>query len=132
LRRINDSAPTMRDLADEFDRVMAQLTARNAAGASWASRGWSRMAAVFGGGAPAGDTGVVEHLRALAMDGRFTEAADEIAASGDADLGAAWVARVRIRATAVVATQALLTYSLAAYENAFAASGSDAGGRLTQ
>jgi hypothetical protein len=132
LRRINDSAPTMRDLADEFDRVMAQLTARNAAGASWASRGWSRMAAVFGGGAPAGDTGVVEHLRALAMDGRFTEAADEITASGDADLGAAWVARVRIRATAVVATQALLTYSLAAYENAFAASGSDAGGRLTQ
>jgi hypothetical protein len=132
LRRINDSAPTMRDLADEFDRVMAQLTARNAAGASWASRGWSRMAAVFGGGAPSGDTGVVEHLRALAMDGRFTEAADEITASGDADLGAAWVARVRIRATAVVATQALLTYSLAAYENAFAASGSDAGGRLTQ
>jgi hypothetical protein len=132
LRRVNDSAPTMRDLADEFDRLMAQLTARNGAGANWASRGWSRMAAMFGGAAPAGDTGNIEHLRALAMDGRFTEAADEIAASSDADLGAAWVARVRIRATAVVATHALLTYSLAAYENAFAASGPDAGGRLTQ
>ena len=36
------------------------------------------------------------------------------------------------RATAVVATQALLSYSLAAYENAFAAAKTDAGGRLTQ
>ena len=132
LRRVNDSAPTMRDLADEFDRVMAQFATRYGAGQSWASLGWSRVATMFGGGAQTRDTGIIEHLRALAMDGRFTEAADEIAASSDADLGAAWVARVRIRATAVVATQALLTYSLAAYENAFAASGSDAGGRLTQ
>jgi len=90
------------------------------------------MSTMFAGGAQVGTTGNLEHLRALAMDGRFTEAAEELAASSDADLGAAWVARVRTRATAVVATQALLTYSLAAYENAFAASGPDAGGRLTQ
>jgi cell division protein FtsB len=132
LRRINDGAPTMRDLADEFDSVLARLAARTDAEASWASRGWTRLATMFGGPSQAGNANLIEHLRALASEGRFSEAADEIQASNDSDLGAKWVARVRTRATAVVATQALLAYSLVAYENAFAATGPDAGGRLTQ
>ena len=131
LQRINDSAPTMRDLADELDRVIARLVAHSDAGASWANRGWTRLSTLFGGGATSGSGALVERLRGLATDGRFSEAADEIQASSEADLGADWVARVRARATAVVATQSLLSYSLAAYENAFAP-GSDVGGRLTQ
>jgi hypothetical protein len=131
LRRVSAGAPTMRDLADEFDVVVARLAARSDAAASWTSRGWTRVTTLFGGAAPAGNAKLVEHLRALARDGRFSEAADEIDASNDADIGADWVARVRARATAVVATQALLSYSLAAYENAFAAP-DDAGGKPTQ
>jgi hypothetical protein len=135
LRRINDSAPTMHELAEELDRVVARLTARADAGASWTNRGWSRLAGMFGGSGTAGGAGasggIIDRLRGLAAEGRFSEAADELQASSDADLGAEWVARVRARATAVVATQALLGYSLAAYENAFAP-GSDVGGRLTQ
>ena len=132
LRYVNDGAPTMRDLADEFDRVIARFAARADAGSSWASRGWTRVASLFGGPVAAGDTTFARHLRALATDGRFSEAADEIAASSDADLGADWVARVRARAAAVISTQALMAYSLAAYENAFAASGANAGGQRTQ
>jgi hypothetical protein len=132
LRYVNDGAPTMRDLADEFDRVLARFAARADAGSSWASRGWTRVASLFGGPVAAGDTTFAWHLRALATDGRFSEAADEIAASSDADLGADWVARVRARAAAVISTQALMAYSLAAYENAFAASGANAGGQRTQ
>jgi len=36
LRYVNDGAPTMRDLADEFDRVLARFAARADAGSSWA------------------------------------------------------------------------------------------------
>jgi hypothetical protein len=129
LRHINNGVPTMRDLADEFDGVMARLSARSDATTSWASRGWTRLGMLFGGTVPAGGARFIDHLRALASDGRFSEAADEIQASTDSDLGAAWIARVRARATAVVAIQALLAYSLVAYENAFATAASEAGGR---
>ena len=132
LRRMNDGAPTMRDLADEFDRVIARIAARSDTAAAWASRGWSRLAAAFGGASQGGDDALIERLRALASEGRFSEAADMLQTSDDSDLGATWVAHVRTRATAVVATQTLLSYSLAAYENAFAAAKTDAGGRLTQ
>lgn len=121
LRGVRDGAPTMHDLAEEFDRVIAALAASSEAGASWASRNWTRVAALFGGSAPTGSSRLIQHLRALAADGRFTEAANEIMESEAADLGMAWAARVRTRATAVLATQSLLTYSLAAYESAFAA-----------
>lgn len=130
LRRMGDAAPTMRDLADEFDVVVARLAARSDAATSWASRGWSRVTTLFGGVASTGNAKLVEQLRALARDGRFSEAADAIEASNDADVGADWITRVRARATAVVATQALLSYSLAAYESTFAAPDA-AGGKPT-
>ena len=66
---------------------------------------------------------LIEHLRALAVDGRFSEAASELEKSDEGDIGADWAARVHERAAAVSATQALLAYSLAAYENAFAIAG---------
>jgi len=132
LRRFADGVPTMRDLADEFDGVMARFRAQSAAQGSWASRGWSNLTALFTGGPKDGNARLVEHLRALAADGRFSEAADEIAASADADLGAEWVARVHARAIAVVATQAVLGYALAAHENAYAVPVVGPGGKLTQ
>jgi hypothetical protein len=132
LRRMSEGAPTMHDLANEFDRVVARIAVRLDATTSWASRGWSRLATAFGGAAQSGDDTLVDRLRALASEGRFSEAADVLQASNESDLGATWVTRVRTRATAVVATQALLSYSLVAYENAFAAAKTDAGGRLTQ
>jgi hypothetical protein len=128
LRTVSDGTPTMRDLADEFDSVLARIASRTNNGSSWASRGWTSVAALFGRGAPAGDDSQIQRLRLLAADGRFSEAADELAASRHADLAADWVARVRARATAVVAAQALLTYSLAAYENAAAAANTPGGG----
>ena len=42
LRGLNDGVPTMRDLADEFDRVMARFVARSDASSSWAVRNWAR------------------------------------------------------------------------------------------
>jgi len=124
LRAISDGTPTMRDLADQFDRVIAQLAARNLAEVSWAAAGWNRVAALFGRGVqPTEDARLIQHLRALAATGRFSEAASELEASDAADIGANWAAQVHVRAEAVVATQALLVYSLAAYQNAFAAAG---------
>ena len=123
LHATSDGVPTMRDLADEFDRVIARMAARSGAGATWANTGWSRVMALFGGGVPAEDAKVIEHLRALAVDGRFSEAASELEKSDEGDIGADWAARVHERAAAVSATQALLAYSLAAYENAFAIAG---------
>jgi hypothetical protein len=122
LRATSDGTPTMRDLADEFDRVIAQLATRSRADTSWVRSGWNRVAAMFGPGTPSDSAGQFAHLRALAADGRFTEAASELEASDDADIGANWAARVRARANAVLATQALLAYSLAAYQNAAAGS----------
>jgi hypothetical protein len=81
------------------------------------------VAALFGGGLPPESARLIEHLRALAVDGRFSEAASELEKSDESDIGAEWAARVRERAAAVSATQALLVYSLAAYENAFAIAG---------
>lgn len=121
LRGASDGAPTMRDLADEFDRLLAQIAGRSGVGTSWMSAGFSRIAAMFGGGASLENARLIEHLRALAADGRFSEAATELEASDAADIGANWAARVHARANAVLATQALLAYSIAAYENAFAA-----------
>jgi hypothetical protein len=123
LHTTSDGTPTMRDLADEFDRVIARMSARSGAGATWANTGWSRVAALFGGGLPPESARLIEHLRALAVDGRFSEAASELEKSDESDIGAEWAARVRERAAAVSATQALLVYSLAAYENAFAIAG---------
>lgn len=123
LHATSDGTPTMRDLADEFDRVIARMAARSGAGATWANTGWSRVAALFGGGAPPEDARLIEHLRVLAVDGRFSEAASELERSGESHIGADWAARVHERAAAVSATQALLAYSLAAYENAFAIGG---------
>jgi hypothetical protein len=124
LHAISDGTPTMRDLADQFDQVIAQLAARNGAETSWARAGWNRVATLFGRGAPPSeDARLVRHLRTLAVDGRFSEAAGELEASDAADIGANWAAQVHARAEAVVATQALLAYSLAAYQNAFAATG---------
>jgi hypothetical protein len=123
LQAISDGAPTMRDLADEFDRVIARIAARSGSGTTWANTGWSRFTALFGGGAPLENPGLIEHMRALAMNGRFSEAASELEKSDEGDIGADWAARVRERATAVSASQALLAYSLAAYDNAFAIAG---------
>lgn len=123
LSPFREGAPTMRDLADELDRVIARLAARSGVDGSWTGRSWARFAQLFGGASPSGDAALVERLRSLATDGRFTEAASEIMQSSAADDGMAWAARVRARATAVVATQSLLVYSLAAYENAFGATG---------
>jgi hypothetical protein len=122
LHAYQNGAPTMRDLADELDRLMARLTTASDAEGSWTSRAWTRVERFFGG-AQSPNAVLVRRLHALAIDGRFTEAASEIMASNAADEGMAWAARVRARATAVVATQSLLAYSLAEYENAFAATG---------
>jgi len=123
LHSTGDGAPTMRDLGDELDRLIAQIAARAGASTSWARSGWNRVAGLFGGATPAGNARLVEQLRTLAADGRFSEAANELETSDDADLGANWAARVRVRANAVLAAQALLAYSIAAYENAMASTG---------
>lgn len=132
LRQLNDGVPTMRDLAAEFDQAMARFAARSDATGSWSERGWARISRLFGGAASGGNAALAAHLRALAVDGRFSEAADEIMASSDADLGTEWAARVRARATAVVAAQVLLNYALTAYDAAYAASVGDAAGKPTQ
>jgi hypothetical protein len=132
LRQLNDGVPTMRDLADEFDQVIARFAARSDATGSWSERGWARISRLFGGGASSGNAALVAHLRALAVDGRFSEAAEEISASSDADLGTEWAARVRARARAVVAAQVLLNYALTAYDAAYAAPVVDAAGKPTQ
>jgi hypothetical protein len=132
LRQLNDGVPTMRDLADEFDQVMARFASRSDATGSWSERGWVRISRLFGSGASSGNAALVAHLRALAVDGRFSEAADEIMASSEADLGTEWAARVRARASAVVAAQVLLNYALTAYDAAYAAPVGDAAGKPTQ
>jgi hypothetical protein len=123
LHAISDGVPTMRDLADEFDRVIARMAARSGAGTTWTNTGWNRVTALFRDGVSGESTRLIEHLRALAVDGRFSEAASELEKSDEGDIGADWAARVHERATAVSATQALLAYSLAAYDNAFAIAG---------
>jgi hypothetical protein len=130
LQAVGQGTPTMRDLADEFDRVIARMAGGSDAGQSWTSRSWANLTGLFSGAVPNGNSRFIERLRALANDGRFSEAASEIDASSEAATGAEWVGRVRARANAVIATQVLLTYSLAAYQNAFAVV--DAGGKLTQ
>ena len=132
LRGLNDGVPTMRDLADEFDRVMARFVARSDASSSWAVRNWARVSGLFGAAPSGSNAALAAHLRALATDGRFTEAADAIMASSDADLGMEWAARVRARANAVIAAQILLNYALSAYETAYAAPVGDAAGKPTQ
>jgi hypothetical protein len=132
LRALSNGAPTMRDLADGFDRLMARSVARNEQMTSWASRNWSRVTSLFGAGTPNGNAALLDHLRALAADGRFSEAADAVEASSYADLGRDWASQVRSRATAVVAAQTILNYSLTAYEDAYAAQGGYAGGKPTQ
>ena len=119
LHDVSGGTPTMHDLGDELDRLIARLAARSQADGSWATRSWNRVTQLFGGGEPSGDTRLLARLRMLAINGRFSEAASEIMASDDADLGMAWASRVQSRVTAVVAAQALLSYALAAYENAF-------------
>lgn len=123
LRGANDGVPTMRDLADELDRIIAILATRSSVETTWLNAGWSRLAAAFGGNPPAGDAALIARLRALAAEGRFTEAASVLQASPGADVGANWAARVSTRVHAVLATQTLLSYSLSAYESAFAATG---------
>src|SRR5262249_10500035 len=52
LRGVRDGAPSMRDLGDEFDHVLARLIARADATTSWASRGWTRLSGLFSGADP--------------------------------------------------------------------------------
>lgn len=133
LRHLDGGVPTMRDLADEFDLVMASVVARSNAEASWAGRSWARVSGLFGGdGVPSGKAELVTHLRALATDGRFSEAAEQLMTSNDADLATEWAARVRARATAVIAAQVLLNYALTAYDTAYTAPGGDAAAKPTQ
>ncbi|MEJ0019339.1 MAG: hypothetical protein WDN25_22865 [Acetobacteraceae bacterium] len=120
LRGGSSGMPTMRDLGDEFERVAGEVAARANGGTSWLAGGWNRVGALFGVAATTDALRQVERLRALAADGRFSEAASELEASDAADIGAAWTARVRMRAQAVLAAQAMLGYALAAYENAVA------------
>lgn len=122
LSQFGDGVPTMRDLAEGLDHVMARLTARADSQESWAGRNWKRVEVLFGG-TPSPDMALMERVRSLGADGRFSEAATEILTSNAAADGSAWAARVRARATAVMATQSLLGYSLTEYEKAFATAG---------
>lgn len=128
LKPLADGVPTMRDLADEFDGVTVRLRAR-AEDTSWSARNWSRITSLFGGtsGNP-----FIQHLRSLAIDGRFNEVAEELSTSPDADLAADWVARVHARASAVVAAQVLLDQALSAHDSAYASQPVGTGGKLTQ
>ena len=128
LKPLADGVPTMRDLADEFDGVTARLRARSD-DTSWSARSWSRITALFGGGSGGP---FVQHLHSLAIDGRFSEVAEELSASPDADLAADWIARVHARADAVVAAQILLDQALSAHQAAYAARPVGTGGKLTQ
>jgi hypothetical protein len=128
LKPLADGVPTMRDLADEFDGVTARLKARTD-DTSWSARNWSRITSLFGG---TGGDPFIQHLRSLAIDGRFNEVAEELSASPDADLAADWVARVHARANAVIAAQVLLDQALAAHQAAYAAQSVGTGGKLTQ
>ncbi len=132
LRQYGDGVPTMRDLGDAFDLLLARMIARSDAGSSWTDRSWSRLSGMFSNAPPTGDSALFDHLRALANEGRFSEAAEAVAGSSYADLGRDWIAQVRARATAVVATQALLSYALTAYEDAYSAQAADVGGKPTQ
>jgi hypothetical protein len=109
----------MRDLADGFDVVESRVAAR-VKGSSLGST-WVSVRNAMGFGEPSIDELVLERLRLLAADGRFSEAASLLETSTVADLGADWAARVRVRATAVVATQFILEYALKGTAAAFTA-----------
>jgi hypothetical protein len=118
LTQLSAGIPTMRDLAEAFEPVQARLAVRTAS--SSFSRGWARLKSWFGPSPQAADDVLLEHVRALAADGRFSETANVLEASEWAAVSADWVAMVRARATAVVATQVILTYALDATEAAYA------------
>jgi hypothetical protein len=112
---IADRVPTMRDLADGFDVVQSR--------AATGSEGsvWTGLRNAMGFGEPSADEIVLQRLRALAMAGRFSEAATALETSPMAGLGTEWVAMVRARTTAVVGTQVILNYALQGTATAFSA-----------
>jgi hypothetical protein len=126
LTQLSSSVPTMRDLADGFDMVQSKLAERGSSAS--AGRGWGRLEALLGVTAPSADDILLDRLRALAAAGRFSEAAKALETSDAAYLGADWITMVHARATAVIATQMIVTYALQATDTAFA-SGNMAGPR---
>jgi hypothetical protein len=119
LTRLAPGIPTMRDLGDGFDQVDAQLTARIES--SLISRSWLRVQSLLGVSSQPSDEALLARLRALVADGRFSAAANALDASDAASVGARWVAQVRARTTAVIATQVVLAHALQATEAAYAA-----------
>ena len=118
LTRLAAGVPTMRDLGEGFDAVQAKLALR-AAGTP-TGRSLARLESLFGLGAQSPDEDLLDRLSALATDGRFAEAAKVLEASDAAYLGANWIAMVRARATAVIATQLVLAQALQAVDAAYA------------
>ena len=117
LTPLGAGVPTMRGLGEGFDVLQAKLTLRADGGSAG---GLARLESLFGLGAQSPDGDLLERLRALANDGRFAEAAKVLEASDAAYLGADWIAMVRARATAVIATQVILTHALRAVDVAYA------------
>jgi hypothetical protein len=118
LTRLSAGVPTMRDLGEAFDVLQARLALRSSGTPS--SRSLMRLESLFGLGAQSQDDVLLEHLRALATEGRFSEAAKVLEASDAAYLGTDWIAMVRARATAVIATQIVLTHALQSMDAAYA------------
>jgi hypothetical protein len=116
LHHVGEVAPTMPDLAAGLDAMIAKVAAREAASQSWGSRGWQWMSSMVW--APgAGSAPLSQQLAALASQARFSAAADLLEASPAAELAKSWVTQVRNRAQAVLATQAIMSYALQAYES---------------
>jgi len=127
LMQFTAGIPTMRDLGEAFEPVYGRMVVHVQGSAL--SRGWLRVKTLVGLAAQSSDDAVLEHLRALVTDGRFSEAANVLETSDLAPLGADWVAMVRARATGVVATQMILNHALQATEAAYAADATTARNR---
>jgi hypothetical protein len=119
LTRISTGIPTMRDLGDGFDAVQAKLAYRSANAST--GTGLMRLGSLFGFGEASTDDVLLDHLRTLAAEGRFSEAAKVLQTSDAGYLGTDWIAMVQTRATAVIATQVILTHALQAMDAAYAA-----------
>ena len=110
LSRSERGVPTLRDLGLGYEALDEAIADRTAGVLSWFGlSGW------IGVGAN-GQRDTLDRARALAVEGRFTEAADVLERSEWANLAQRWIAQVRLRAAAVTAGQTVMAHAQAVYE----------------